>query len=28
LVTGLFTERGVCEASEVGLTDLYPEHRG
>ncbi len=28
LVTGLFTERGVCEASEVGLTGLYPEHRG
>jgi len=25
LVTGLFTERGVCEASEAGLTRLYPE---
>jgi len=28
LVTGLFTERGVCEASEAGLTGLYPEHGG
>ena len=27
LVTGLITERGVCPASEAGLTDLYPEHR-
>jgi methylthioribose-1-phosphate isomerase len=26
LVTGLFTERGVCDASEAGLTGLYPEH--
>jgi methylthioribose-1-phosphate isomerase len=25
LVTGLFTERGVCEASETGLLGLYPE---
>ncbi len=25
LVTGLITERGVCEASEAGLTSLYPE---
>ena len=25
LVTGLFTERGVCAASEVGLLGLYPE---
>ena len=25
LVTGLFTERGVCEASEAGLLGLYPE---
>ena len=25
LVTGLITERGVCEASEVGLTSLFPE---
>lgn len=25
LVTGLFTERGVCEASEEGLLGLYPE---
>jgi len=28
LVTGLITERGVCEASEDGLTGLYPEHKG
>lgn len=27
LVTGLFTERGVCEASEAGLLGLYPEKR-
>jgi methylthioribose-1-phosphate isomerase len=25
LVTGLITERGVCEASEAGLASLYPE---
>ena len=25
LVTGLITERGVCEASEEGLAGLYPE---
>jgi len=25
LVTGLITERGVCEASEAGLRGLYPE---
>ncbi len=25
LVTGLFTERGVCKASAVGLLGLYPE---
>ncbi len=25
LVTGLVTERGVCEASEAGLLGLYPE---
>ncbi len=25
LVTGLITERGVCEASEVGLAGLFPE---
>jgi methylthioribose-1-phosphate isomerase len=25
LVTGLITERGVCEASERGLTELFPE---
>ena len=28
LVTGLFTERGVCDASEDGLLGLYPEQRG
>jgi methylthioribose-1-phosphate isomerase len=27
LVTGLFTERGVCEASEAGLLGLYPDMR-
>jgi methylthioribose-1-phosphate isomerase len=27
LVTGLITERGVCEASAEGLTLLFPEHR-
>ncbi len=27
LVTGLITERGVCEASEEGVFGLYPEHR-
>jgi methylthioribose-1-phosphate isomerase len=26
LVTGLISERGVCRASETGLTGLYPEH--
>lgn len=25
LITGLITERGVCEASEQGLADLFPE---
>ncbi len=25
LVTGLITERGVCDASEAGLTSLFPE---
>ncbi len=25
LVTGLITERGVCEASEAGLTGLFPD---
>jgi methylthioribose-1-phosphate isomerase len=28
LVTGLFTERGVCDASEAGLLSLYPEQKG
>jgi methylthioribose-1-phosphate isomerase len=27
LVTGLITERGVCEASAEGLLDLYPERK-
>ena len=27
LVTGLFTERGVCDASETGLLGLYPENK-
>ncbi|MDH5750416.1 MAG: S-methyl-5-thioribose-1-phosphate isomerase, partial [Rhodospirillales bacterium] len=26
LVSGLITERGVCEASAAGLQGLYPEH--
>ena len=25
LVTGLITERGICDASESGLTSLFPE---
>ena len=28
LVTGLITERGVCEASEQGLAKLFPERAG
>ena len=28
LVTGLITERGVCEASEEGLAKLFPERAG
>jgi methylthioribose-1-phosphate isomerase len=27
LITGLITERGVCEASESGLRRLFPERR-
>jgi len=27
LVTGIITERGVCEASREGLRDLYPEQK-
>lgn len=27
LVTGLITERGVCEASEAGILGLYPERK-
>ncbi len=26
LVTGLITERGICEASREGLAELFPEH--
>jgi len=25
LVTGLITERGVCEASETGIAGLFPD---
>jgi len=28
LVTGLITERGICKASEAGLTSLFPEMAG
>ena len=28
LITGLITERGICEASEQSILDLFPEHRG
>jgi methylthioribose-1-phosphate isomerase len=27
LVTGLVTERGVCDASQTGLLSFFPEHR-
>jgi len=27
LVTGLITERGICQASEEGVLGLYPEHK-
>jgi methylthioribose-1-phosphate isomerase len=27
LITGLITERGICEASEEGVLGLYPEKR-
>ncbi|MCK4783593.1 MAG: hypothetical protein KAV87_07580, partial [Desulfobacteraceae bacterium] len=27
LVTGLITERGICDASEEGVLGLYPEKR-
>lgn len=26
LITGLITERGVCNASEQGILSLYPEY--
>jgi methylthioribose-1-phosphate isomerase len=25
-ISGLITERGICEASESGIGSLYPEH--
>jgi methylthioribose-1-phosphate isomerase len=28
LVSGLITERGICDASEEGLAQLFPEHAG
>jgi methylthioribose-1-phosphate isomerase len=28
LVTGLITERGICEANEESILQLFPEHRG
>lgn len=27
LITGLITERGICNASEESILDLYPEHK-
>ncbi|NET10361.1 MAG: S-methyl-5-thioribose-1-phosphate isomerase, partial [Symploca sp. SIO2B6] len=27
LVTGLITERGICDASATGILKLYPEKR-
>jgi methylthioribose-1-phosphate isomerase len=27
LVTGLITERGICEANERSILGLFPEHR-
>ncbi|MFC1840921.1 S-methyl-5-thioribose-1-phosphate isomerase, partial [Thermodesulfobacteriota bacterium] len=27
LISGLITERGICEAREDSILDLYPEHR-
>ncbi len=27
LVTGLITERGICDASEEGLLSLFPERK-
>lgn len=27
LISGLITERGICEASEEGVLGLYPEHK-
>jgi len=28
LVTGLITERGICQANEQSILELFPEHRG
>ena len=27
LVTGLITERGICEANEESILELFPEHQ-
>ena len=27
LVTGLITERGICQADETSILNLFPEHR-
>ena len=27
LVTGLITERGICEANEESILNLFPEHK-
>ena len=27
LITGLITERGICDANEQSILDLYPEHK-
>jgi methylthioribose-1-phosphate isomerase len=28
LVSGLITERGICDASEAGLTAMFPDFAG
>jgi methylthioribose-1-phosphate isomerase len=28
LITGLITERGICDASEKGLAELFPDRKG
>ena len=27
LITGLITERGICEANEISILNLFPEHK-